>query len=68
MDARIRIMYAMVRMYACVYVCVWVRLCVRIHVCTYSCVYVFMCVRMYVCTHVCVRILYVLIGSMYVCM
>ncbi len=53
MDARIRIMYAMVPMYACMYVCLWVRMCVRIDVCT----------------HVCVRIaiVYVLIGSMYVC-
>ena len=52
MDARIRIVYAMVR---CTYVCMYVRMCVGTDMCTYSCVYAFICV-----------LVYVLIGSMYV--
>ncbi len=47
MDARIRIVYAMVR---CTYVCMYVRT----YVCGYGYVYVFMCVRIHLCACVCI--------------
>ena len=42
-----------VRMYACTYVCMYVRMHVRTSACMYVCIHVRLHVRTYACTYVC---------------